>query len=232
VTPAKNPDAGLVSNVCRNPDGKDTIWCFTSDAGTSELPLVNKGKDGQSSGLLQQCEGDCDKDAHCAPGLVCHSRDDNAKVPFCLSGGIGDTKDTDYCTLPSTAWAYCDPIPTPSPTPSPTPAPTATPTSAPSPVSLHPLVILGNSSVRFLKRLKAKSTTLQASWILPDDTTDADICPKIILEGVVCSKVNGVLKITKLNLREFEIEGRYTNKIFTRDTVSSYTILLARFHTI
>jgi syndecan 1 len=30
-TPSKNREAGLLSNFCRNPDGKDTIWCYTTD---------------------------------------------------------------------------------------------------------------------------------------------------------------------------------------------------------
>jgi len=30
-TPQKNPKAGLVQNYCRNPDGENTIWCYTTD---------------------------------------------------------------------------------------------------------------------------------------------------------------------------------------------------------
>lgn len=30
-TPENYPDAGLVDNYCRNPDGSDTIWCYTTN---------------------------------------------------------------------------------------------------------------------------------------------------------------------------------------------------------
>jgi len=32
ITSANYPDSGLESNYCRNPDGGDTIWCYTTDA--------------------------------------------------------------------------------------------------------------------------------------------------------------------------------------------------------
>jgi len=31
ATPENYPNSGLVHNYCRNPDGKETIWCFTTD---------------------------------------------------------------------------------------------------------------------------------------------------------------------------------------------------------
>lgn len=30
-TPRRYPNAGLEGNYCRNPDGEDTIWCYTMD---------------------------------------------------------------------------------------------------------------------------------------------------------------------------------------------------------
>jgi hypothetical protein len=30
-TPEKKPNAGLVDNYCRNPDGHKGIWCYTTD---------------------------------------------------------------------------------------------------------------------------------------------------------------------------------------------------------
>ena len=30
-TSSRYPNAGLVSNYCRNPDGEPTIWCYTAD---------------------------------------------------------------------------------------------------------------------------------------------------------------------------------------------------------
>ena len=45
---------------------------------------------------LQLCEGDCDDDSDCAPGLVCFQRDPGMAVPGCLNGER-DTSFTDYC---------------------------------------------------------------------------------------------------------------------------------------
>ena len=33
-TPEVHPTAGLVSNLCRNPNGEKTIWCYTTDSKT------------------------------------------------------------------------------------------------------------------------------------------------------------------------------------------------------
>jgi hypothetical protein len=34
ASPADYPDAGLVGNYCRNPDGESSIWCYTTDPDT------------------------------------------------------------------------------------------------------------------------------------------------------------------------------------------------------
>lgn len=31
------PDSGLDDNFCRNPDGEDTIWCFTNHNGSYDF---------------------------------------------------------------------------------------------------------------------------------------------------------------------------------------------------
>jgi hypothetical protein len=46
---------------------------------------------------LQVCEGDCDRDSDCAPGLKCFERDGLAPVPGCSGTGINDY---DYCVYP------------------------------------------------------------------------------------------------------------------------------------
>ena len=65
--------------------------------------------------LLQRCEGDCNRDSDCAPGLKCFQRGSangaHAAVPGCASGGSGDRGSWDYCIPPAAL--------TPSPTPSP-----------------------------------------------------------------------------------------------------------------
>jgi len=50
--------------------------------------------------LLGECEGDCDNDNDCLPGLVCFSKESSkVAVPGCL-GGEDDNTLTDYCTYP------------------------------------------------------------------------------------------------------------------------------------
>ena len=56
------------------------------------------GNDPYKSGAtLQQCQGDCDNDSHCAKGLLCFQRKADEKVPGCLAGGNGDVSKADYC---------------------------------------------------------------------------------------------------------------------------------------
>ena len=43
------------------------------------------------------CEGDCDSDADCLPGLSCFQRSGSTPVPGCANGGNGDRSDVDYC---------------------------------------------------------------------------------------------------------------------------------------
>lgn len=43
------------------------------------------------------CEGDCDSDADCLPGLTCFQRSGSTPVPGCANGGNGDRSDVDYC---------------------------------------------------------------------------------------------------------------------------------------
>merc|ERR1712144_115725 len=80
--------------------------------------IINTGVNPE--GMLQLCEGDCDRDSDCGEGLKCFQREDNEDIPGC----IGD---------PLSKWDYCivtDP-PTKSPTKSPTSTPSSSPTSAP-----------------------------------------------------------------------------------------------------
>ena len=47
------------------------------------------------------CEGDCDKDADCKPGLKCFQRSSSKnQVPGCAKGGTGDVPTHDYCYKP------------------------------------------------------------------------------------------------------------------------------------
>ena len=46
---------------------------------------------------LYRCEGDCDSDEDCQPGLICYQRDGYHPVPYCFLDG---TSDHDYCIPP------------------------------------------------------------------------------------------------------------------------------------
>ena len=47
---------------------------------------------------LGACQGDCDEDVDCQPGLCCYQRDTSGNnVPGCRAGGSGDINDHDYC---------------------------------------------------------------------------------------------------------------------------------------
>ncbi len=88
--------------------------------------------------LLGECEGDCDNDDDCLPGLICFSRETaGVGVPGCL-GGEEDRSLTDYCTYPSLPApeesdndAIIRNVGTFPPTEEPTNKPTVKPTKAP-----------------------------------------------------------------------------------------------------
>ena len=69
-------------------------------------PLVDKGGNPlpTGTGQLNECEGDCDRDNDCAPGLKCFQRGTSAEVPpGCAAGGSGDVGSHDYCYKPEPA---------------------------------------------------------------------------------------------------------------------------------
>jgi hypothetical protein len=58
------------------------------------------GKYDHSTKTRLKCEGDCDRDYHCAPGLKCFQRDGDEPVPGCDGTGLISH---DYCYDPSDA---------------------------------------------------------------------------------------------------------------------------------
>jgi len=102
--------------------------------------------------LLGECEGDCDHDSDCMPGLICFSRETaGIPVPNCI-GGAEDSTLTDYCTFPPLEKEQVDitigRIDTGGPTIAPIPDPIASPTNQPiltasnfddEPVRLNPI---------------------------------------------------------------------------------------------
>jgi len=123
------------------------------------LPLQHIGNNGEPSSVfpLGECQGDCDSDLECQPGLVCFIREDDTPIPGCDSEN-DHTLIADFCynpnpeittpsptTLPPTSQPTPPPtpLPTPLPTPPPTPLPTAlTPQPTPPPTPL-PTALLG-----------------------------------------------------------------------------------------
>jgi cytochrome c556 len=78
------------------------------DAATAEPTQVNEPPLGNATDIdtipedifpLGLCEGDCDRNADCAEGLVCFQRGPNDPVPFCKDGELVDTG-ADFCTYP------------------------------------------------------------------------------------------------------------------------------------
>jgi hypothetical protein len=73
---------------------------------------------------LGLCQGDCDRDSDCAPGLRCFQRDSRQAVPGCR-GGEQNTGNGDFCYDPNPQSGSVPTAPTPTgPSPTP-PAPTA-----------------------------------------------------------------------------------------------------------
>jgi len=82
---------------------------------------------------LDECEGDCDEDSDCLPGLVCFDRESSkVPVPGC-AGGEDDNSLTDYCVKPEllqTVDGRDDANPTASPVVATTTPPTVAATTA------------------------------------------------------------------------------------------------------
>uniref|UniRef100_A0A7S2HE95 Uncharacterized protein n=1 Tax=Helicotheca tamesis TaxID=374047 RepID=A0A7S2HE95_9STRA len=55
---------------------------------------------------MGMCEGDCDSNADCDAGLICHLRNDLSEVPGCSGSG---TAAWDYCVIPPILHVKLDP---------------------------------------------------------------------------------------------------------------------------
>jgi hypothetical protein len=78
--------------------------------GQDDILLISKGPGPNNS--LGQCEGDCDQDSDCLPGLKCFERDYSIdKVPGCLIGGDGNFPTYDYCYDPDIPLVFKEPDP-------------------------------------------------------------------------------------------------------------------------
>ena len=95
--------------------------------------LEEVGNNGEPADVfpLGQCQGDCDNDEECQPGLVCMQRDGGEVVPGCK--GV-DNNGADYCYLPTTS-EETEEVATEEPT---TSNPVSSPPTTPSPISDEP----------------------------------------------------------------------------------------------
>mmetsp|Transcript_715 Transcript_715/g.1459 ORF Transcript_715/g.1459 Transcript_715/m.1459 type:complete len:883 (-) Transcript_715:101-2749(-) len=109
--PTKSPStlkpSSLILSAASSPSAKPTrspTSALTTPptigpSSSSELIFSDSSPELKFSGwsrnkVLGICEGDCDRDSHCAEGLVCFHRIDNEEVPGCA----GESKDeADYC---------------------------------------------------------------------------------------------------------------------------------------
>ncbi|CAJ1930763.1 unnamed protein product [Cylindrotheca closterium] len=152
---------------------------------TSFPALVVYGGNPPASLLpLGRCEGDCDVDDHCGPGLFCFQRGRNEPVPGC-SGGAADNSRTDYC-VPKAGFPR---IPTPQelpsmpPTPSPSTATTA-PSIAPEPTDEptdEPTIstIPGPQALPSISPTPFPSTATASPSTAPEPTDEPTLSPTI-----------------------------------------------------
>ena len=78
-------------------DNREYDFCYDPSERDSTA-LVNRGDSGSSCGsTCQYCQGDFYSDSDCEYGLMCFMRATVVKVPWCISGGIGDKSNSDIC---------------------------------------------------------------------------------------------------------------------------------------
>lgn len=134
ITPSPTASPTIQPTVAPVPTPAPTMGPYTK----GEIKFLGWTPD---KPILDQCEGDCDKDEHCAPGLLCYNRQgqydpvpgcdgaelDDSLSDFCFDPRVYDTAaPTDGTTAPSAA--------TPSPTGAPSKtsnSPTKDPSAAP-----------------------------------------------------------------------------------------------------
>jgi len=79
-------------------------YCVKPSHAPGELVHYGKSGENKPNGQLKlgECEGDCDKDVDCQPGLYCYQKDTSDDVPpGCTAGGKGDRMKADYCVKSS-----------------------------------------------------------------------------------------------------------------------------------
>jgi hypothetical protein len=103
------------------------------------IPLEDFGGDPEAGLMpLGLCQGDCDFDSDCQPGLLCNRREAGEEVQGCL-GGRDNDQNTDFCVFDPYGDGYFPP------TDSPSLAPTLTAKPSLSPLDPQPLWDFGGT---------------------------------------------------------------------------------------
>ena len=76
-------------DICYNPTSK------SSNEFRNSLKISDE--ECKSSSKCPKCTGPCSYDSGCDSGLKCFKRSGTSPVPGCVTGGIGDVSDTNYC---------------------------------------------------------------------------------------------------------------------------------------
>jgi len=101
-TPILSPTRIPISptNSPTSPSRRTSSPTSSPTVGAPTFPLlVDYGPDGHIGRTLQNCEGDCDYDSHCAEGLICYHRNsgDTGDIPGCIGIPLSFH---DYCVQP------------------------------------------------------------------------------------------------------------------------------------
>jgi len=135
-TPTKSPTISVEAtkpptNIPTSPPTERVQVPFVPRPTGEPKQIWNRGW--EPNFLLGECEGDCDNDDDCIPGLICYSRESaKVSVPGC-KGGEEDTTLTDYCAYPPLSSVESSAVirkVTPAPIDSPTQSPLS-PTESP-----------------------------------------------------------------------------------------------------
>jgi len=76
-------------------------YCYDPKANrTAPLYFVDwSAEKATFTGRMHMCQGDCDGDGHCLGDMICAQRNGDEPIYGCTSGGAGDVKGWDYCTV-------------------------------------------------------------------------------------------------------------------------------------